>query len=77
MIFFYVLTKLKSQMSFSDNVLSVVVCVFVNFSHVGLHNHRINFNETWHKSSLVKADSSLSNKGPSQIHRAIIKKAQK
>ena len=32
----------------------------INFSHVHrLNNHRANFNQTWHKASLSKEDSSL------------------
>ena len=37
------------------------VCLSVNFSHFHLllHNHWANFNQTWHKASLGKGDSSL------------------
>ena len=54
----------KAQVSFSDhNLLSVVivvVVVVVNFSHLLLlQNHWVNFNQTWHKASLGKSDSSF------------------
>ena len=64
--------ELKAQVSFSDHLSSVVcpsVCpdihpsvrLCVNFSHFHLllQNHLANFNQTWHKASLGKGDSSL------------------
>ena len=50
----------KAQMSFSDQNLSVVVVVVVNFSHFHLlENHWAYFNQTWHKASIGEGDSSL------------------
>ena len=42
-------------------VVVVVIVVVVNFSHFHLllQNHWANFNQTWHKASLGKGDSSL------------------
>ena len=56
--------ELKAQMSFSDRLSSVVclsVRLYVNFSYFRLllKNHWANCNQTWHKASLVKGDSSL------------------
>ena len=57
--------ELKAQVSFSDH-LSSIVCPSVrhlslNFSHflLLLQNHWANFNQTWHKASLGRGDSSL------------------
>ena len=60
--------ELIAQVSFSD-YLSSVVCLSVrmsvrpsvNFSqfHLLLQNHWANLNQTWHKASLGKGDSSL------------------
>ena len=59
----------KLNLSFSDH-LSCVVCVFVclsvrpsvKFSRFQLiQNHWANFNQTWHKPSLGRGDSSLFN----------------
>ena len=51
----------KAQVSFSDQNLSVVVDIVVNFSHfcLLLQNHWTNFNQTWHNASLGEGDSSL------------------
>ena len=64
--------ELKAQVSFSDRRSSVVclsvppsvcpsVCLSVNFSYFRLllQNHWANFNQTWHKASLGREDSSL------------------
>ena len=54
----------KAQVSFSDQNLSVVVVVIVDvvviFSHFHLllQNHWPNFNQTWHKASFGKGNSS-------------------
>ena len=51
---------LRPQVSFSDQILSIVVIV-INFSHyhLPLQNHMTNFNQTWHKASLGERNSSL------------------
>ena len=57
--------ELKAQVSFSDRLSSVCPSVSVhpsiNFSYFQhlLQNHWANFNQTWHKASLRKGDSSL------------------
>ena len=60
--------ELKTQVSFSDHMSSVVclsvrpsVCLSVNFSHFHLllQNHWTNFNQTWLKAYLGEGDSSL------------------
>ena len=64
--------ELKAQVSFSDHLSSVVclsvrpsVCLSVRLSvnfthfHLLLQNHWAKFNQTWHKASLGKGDSSL------------------
>ena len=63
-IFLFSSPELKAQVSFSDHLWSVVcpsVCPSVNFSHFHLllQNYWANFNQTWHKASLGKGDSSL------------------
>ena len=45
----------KAEVSFSDQDLSVVVVVVVNFSQ----NHWTNFNQIWHKAFLNNVDSKL------------------
>ena len=53
--------ELKAQVSFSDRPLSGVrlsVCKLLYFRLL-LQNRWTNFNQTWHKSSLGKGDSSL------------------
>ena len=42
-------------------VVVIVVVVVVNFSHFHLllQNHRANFNQTWHKATFSKGNSSL------------------
>ena len=60
--------ELKAQVSFSNH-LSSVVCLsvrssvrpFVNFSYFRFffQNHWANFNQTWHKASLIVGDSGL------------------
>ena len=53
-------TELKAQVSFSDQSLSVVILVVINFSHFHLLQNRwANINQTWHRASLGKGDSSL------------------
>ena len=44
----------------------LIVNLSVNFSHFHLllQNQKANFNQTWHKASLRKGDSSFSNEGP-------------
>ena len=73
----------KAKVSFSDQNLSVVVVVYVvvvvlvvNFSHFHLllKNHWANFNQSWHKASLVEGDSSLFKKGPALFQGEIITK---
>ena len=65
---FFSSPELKAQVSFSYRLSSVVcpsvrssVCLSVNFSYFQLllKNHWANFNQTWHKASLGKRDSSL------------------
>ena len=56
--------ELKAQVSFSDQNLSVVrrgcrCHKLFTFSHLLPQNHWANFNQTWHKASLCKGDSSL------------------
>ena len=61
--------ELKTGVSFSDHLLSVVPCcvvvvvivVVVNFSHFHLllQNHWANSNQTWHKASLGEGNLSL------------------
>jgi hypothetical protein len=48
--------ELKAQVSFSDQPASV--CKLLHFRFF-LQNHAANFNQTWHKSSLVEGDSGL------------------
>ena len=52
-------------------VVGVVVDVGVNFSHFHLllQNHGANFNQTWHKASLVKGIPFCSNEGPRPFPR--------
>jgi hypothetical protein len=64
-IFFFSSPELKAQVSFSDRPLSGVrlsvrlsVCKLLHFRLL-LQNRWTNFNQTWHKSSLGKGDSSL------------------
>ena len=73
--------ELKTQVSFSDHLLSGVcqsVRLSVNFSHfhLFLQNHWTNFNQTWHKASLGKGDSSLF-KGDALFQREIVTKLWK
>ena len=54
--------ELKAQVGFSDHLSSVrlSVCPSVNFLHFRLlQNQWANINQTWHKASLDKEDSSL------------------
>ena len=61
----FISPELKAQVSYSDRLLSVVrlsvrlsVCKLLHFRLL-LQNRWANFNQTWHKSSLSKVDSSL------------------
>ena len=66
----------KTQVSFSDQNLSLVVVVVVNFSHFRLllQNHWANFKRTYHHASLGEGDSSLLNEGPALFQGKIIVK---
>ena len=57
--------EMKAEVSFSDR-LSYVICPSVNFSHFRLlfQSHWEKFNQTWHKASLGKVDSSLFKQRP-------------
>ena len=72
---FFCLPKLKAQVSFSDQNLSVVIVVVVvvviNFSHFHLllQNLWAIFNQTWHKHLWVKGIQVCSNEGPHSFPR--------